>query len=78
MKKSTGKPAFNTVLCLGFLALLVAAFSCKKRCWQCVRPESGEPIFTEICNDAPNYSRQTLENYKYACKTVQGVVKELP
>lgn len=78
MKKSPGKPAFNLVFYSGFLILLLLASSCKKRCWQCVRPESGEPIFAELCNDAPDYNRQTLENYKYACTIVEGVVKELP
>ncbi|MCS6979443.1 MAG: hypothetical protein NZM15_05000 [Flavobacteriales bacterium] len=59
-----------------WLAFAGTLCGCKKRCWQCVRPESGEPIFSELCNDAPDYNRQTLDNYKYACGTVGGVVKE--
>jgi hypothetical protein len=72
--------AAKTVFQIGFSMVFVAlslATSCKKRCWQCVRPDSGEPIFAELCNDAPDYNRQALDNYKYACSTVQGVVKEL-
>lgn len=70
-KKSVLPKAFMAC----FLALLLAS-SCKKRCWQCVRPENEEPIFAELCNDAPDYNRQTLENYKYACTSVQGIIRE--
>lgn len=76
MKCLAGKTGLQSVIRIGFVVLLLAA-SCKKRCWQCVRPDSGEPIFAELCNDAPDYNRQALDNYKYACSTVQGVVKEL-
>ncbi|MCS6981101.1 MAG: hypothetical protein NZM65_02770 [Flavobacteriales bacterium] len=57
--------------------MLYLVLGCKRRCWQCVRPDSGEPIFEKLCNDAPDYNRQAFDNYRYACKTVSGVIQEV-
>lgn len=59
------------------LTPLLLVCGCKRKCWQCVRPDSGEPIFEKLCNDAPDYNRQALDSYKYACQTVSGVIREV-
>jgi len=61
----------------GLILIGLIFFSCKKKCWQCIREENNEPILKEICNDNPDYNRQALENYRYACTALSGKVIEI-